>query len=288
MPAPATVQIVTADPGGGDVRWAGRAGTVASVKYSFTLPGGADQLTFTVQADPMRRPPELAIGRRVTVHAGPRPCWDGTLDEPSAGEGGWSVTAHGAGTFGNQYQATWPSGSWDADRPAAIIADAISRGLRWVDHGDLSPLPDGAWLGQAPDNGSMTVADMLSLICSRGGLTWKIRAHARGNILVVIPIPVTVTRVLVATSPVARTFAGVVNAVCARYQSAGGETPAYGTVWATSAGLIARYGRTEKYLDLSDAGTDTGGANALAAAQAILARYQQAAWGGPLVVRPGE
>ena len=283
---PTRAQIVTRRPDGSDARWAGRSGAVTGVRYSHVLPGGANQLSFTLQADPLERDASLAVGRQVQVYAGPRPVWDGQLDEPSPGDGGWQVTAHGAGTFGAQFDAYWSTGIWDAGRPDQLINDAIGRGLRWVNNGDLSPLPSGAWLGQPPANASMMIDALLSLVCSRGGLTWQVKTRSRGNVLRVFPLPSGQTRLLFATGPVTRALAGVVNAVALRYQSSG--TPSYGTTWATSDKLIATYGRTEQFIDLSGAGTDTGGVAAQATGAALLAQYQQAAWGGPFTVHAGE
>lgn len=288
MPAPSAAQIRTLAPDGTRPRWCGQDGQVVSVRHSTALPGGPDQLSFTVQSSPDRRPPSLAVGRQVTVFAGPRPVWDGQLDEPVPGEGGWAVTAHGAGTFGRQFNATWGTGVWDSGRPNVIVNDAISRGLRWVNGGSLNPLPTGAWLGQAPANGSIKVDDMLNLVCSRGGLTWRVRTVARGNVLEVIPLPTVVTRLLVASGPVARTYAQTVSAAALRYESSGGATPAYGTTWVTDDDLIASYGRAEDFIDLSDAGVDASGTQAQGVGAKVLARYQQAAFADPFTVAPGQ
>lgn len=288
---PASVQIRTANPDGSDIRWPGRAGTVVGVKYSFSLPGGANQLSFTLQTDPMRRDPAIKVGRQVRVLAGLRPVWDGQLDEPVSGGDGWQVTAHGAGTFGSQYQAWWTGGAtWAGlDAPNSAVDQAILAGMRWVNRGDLSPSPPaGGWMGQAQDNGSLLISDMLDLICSRGGLTWKVLAAAGGNVLTVVPLPTAVTRLLVATAPVARTAANVVTAIRVRYQVSNGTTPTYATVLVSNAALAAKYGTTQRYLDLSSAGVDATGSQATSVANKILNRYQQAAWGGPFVVNPGE
>src|SRR5262249_42120466 len=111
--------------------------------------------------------------------AGLAPVWDGQLDEPVPGQDGWQIRAHGAGTFGSQFRAFWTTGggSWGTGAAAQdAITQAIGRGLRWIDGGNLNPLPSGAWLGQAPATGADAVTDMLNLICSLGGLAWQVTA----------------------------------------------------------------------------------------------------------------
>ena len=290
MPVPASAQVRTANPDGTDPRWLGQAGHVVSLKYSYTMPGGPDQMSCVLQTSPTSRDPAIRAGRQVQVFAGPSCTWSGALDEPSPGQDGWQIVAHGAGTFGGQYQADYSGASWGATSPRRAVDNAISRGLRWVRGTGLDPLPDGAWLGQAPDQGADTLTDLLNLVCSRGGLTWEVTSGPGGNLLTVAPLPTTVTRLLVAVSPVARTIAGVVNAVIIRYCSKQDDatgTATYNTTWVTSPALIALYGRNEKQVDLSNAGEMTENA-AKAVGQKMLTGYVQAAYGGPFVVSPGQ
>jgi hypothetical protein len=147
-------------------------------------------------------------------------------------------------------------------------------------------------MGQVPDNASLTISDMLNLLCSRGGLTWQVKVGAGGNRLgfITVPVaPVTPTRLLVATGPVPRTMGGVVNAITLRYQvstdSSGSSS--YNTTTVTNAAMIALYGRTEQFLDISNAGNQTAG-QAQAVGNWVLNRYQQAAFGGPFTVSKGQ
>ena len=291
MPVPASAQVRTANPDGTDRRWLGQSGHVVSLKYSYAMPGGPDQMSCVLQTTATSQDPAIRVGRQVEVFAGGL-IWSGQLDEPTPGQDGWQVIAHGCGTFGGQYLADYTGHTWGAHSPDDVVTNAIGNGLRWV-NGGLYPLPDGAWLGQAPDNGTQTVADILSLVCSRGGLTWQVTTGPGGNQVDIIPLPTEVTRLLVAVGPVARTLAGVVNAVCLRYCSKADDaagTSTYSTVWATSPALIAKYGRTERSVDLSNAGVmpGTGANSAQAVGQQILKRYQQAAFGGPFTVTPGQ
>jgi hypothetical protein len=294
MPISATVQVVTRQPDGSRPTWLARYGHVASLTFSHTVPGGPDQLSCILQADPRSRPDAIRAGRQVQAYAGPRCVWDGQLDEPTPSSDGWQITAHGAGTFGTMFRAHWTATWASGDAVDDALSQAISRGLRWVNPGiSHTQLPATAWLGQVPDNSSLSVADMMNLVCSRGGLTWQVKPGPSGNLFrfITVPtVPMTPTRLLVATGPVARTMGGIVNAIDIRYEDqADGSSGAahFTTTTVTNAAMIAAYGRSEQYVDLSNAGQMTSG-QAQAVGNAILNRYQQAAFAGPFTVSAGQ
>jgi len=291
MPIPTSVQVVTRAPDGSNPMWLGQVGHVTGLSLSHAVPGGPDQLSCVLQTTTAGRPVAIQAGRRVKAYAGVRPVWDGQLDEPTPGGDGWQVVAHGAGAFGQQFNAIWTATWASGAAPSDAVDQAISRGMRWVNPG-FNPPPSGAWMGQVPDNASLKIADVLNLLCSRGGLTWQVKCTAGGNVLgfITVPVaPVTPTRLLVATGPVARTIGGVVNAITLRYQvstdSSGGAT--YNTTTVTNAAMIAMYGRSEQFLDISNAGNQTAG-QAQAVGNWVLNRYQQAAFGGPFTITPGQ
>jgi hypothetical protein len=291
MPIPTAVQVVTRRPDGTHPAWLGRFGHVTGLHLSHAVPGGPDQLSCILQASTASRPVAIQAGRQVQAYAGVRCVWDGQLDEPTPGGDGWQLTAHGAGTFGQQFNAIWTATWASGAAPSDAVDQAIGRGMRWVNPGFATP-PAGSWLGQVPDNGSLKIADVLNLMCSRGGMTWQVQRLAGGNRLrfITVPVaPVTPTRLLVATGPVPRTMGGVVNAITLRYQVSADSsgTASYTTTTVTSAAMIAMYGRSEQFLDISNAGTLTAAA-AQAVGNWVLNRYQQAAWGGSFTVYPGQ
>ncbi|HMH93672.1 MAG TPA: hypothetical protein VK586_21650, partial [Streptosporangiaceae bacterium] len=127
------------------------------------------------------------------------------------------------------------------------------------------------------------------LITKPGAYGWHV---GRGNVLTVAPVPVTPTRILMATSPQARALAGYINALVARYQvtadnTTTGAAATYGLVTATNAPSIARHQRREAYWDMSGAGVMSPG-TALAWASSALAPYQAASWAGPIPVQYGQ
>jgi hypothetical protein len=135
----------------------------------------------------------------------------------------------------------------------------------------------------------MTITDFLTLITKPGGNSWHV---GRNNVLSVGPVPVTPTRILMATSPQARALAGFINALVARFQvtadnTATGAPATYGLVIATSDASIARHQRQEAYWDISQAGVLSSGA-ALGFATSALAQYQAASWAGPIAVQYGQ
>lgn len=206
--------------------------------------------------------------------------WEGALDKPVPSDAGWALTARGAGTWGTQYDAVWTS--WTA---ANILTAAIGRGLRWV-QGSVG----GGYLGQISDSGSLTVTDFLNQYTSPGSLTWRVHRTTAGLQVDVIPVPATVTRILVTNVAAVRTLAGYVNALNIRYQATadkGGAAATYGMTSVTQPASIAAHGRTENYWDLSSAGVMSAG-TAQGYGNAALAKYTAASWAAAFQVSPGQ
>lgn len=165
-------------------RWLGDIGHVSAVDYSYSLPGGPDQLTCVLQVEPNLRPDALNPGRIITAHRGGSCIWEGELNEPQAATTGWTITANGVGTYGTNFGAWWEAGAgptsgssgWTADAP---IDFAIARGLRWRNNGIGSP--SGIYLGPVQDAGSLTCTDFLNLLCTGGSLTWELRQPASAS-----------------------------------------------------------------------------------------------------------
>lgn len=162
-------------------RWLGRIGHVAGVDYSYSLPGGPNQLTCTLQTEPNSRSDAINPGRIVTAHRGGSCIWEGVLTEPQPAVTGWTLTANGIGTLGVNFGAWWDLnlGSVGWTKIDAPVDLAISRGLRWVNNGIGTP--SGIWEGPEQDPGSLTVTDYLNLLCTGAGLTWELQPPAGGS-----------------------------------------------------------------------------------------------------------
>ncbi len=284
-------QVVTLAPDGSAPRWLGTLGHVTGLKYSFTCPGGCDQMSATLQVPARYRTDALNPGRIVQVIRGLSVCWDGKLDEPLPAGDGWAIAAHGSGTFGADFMATY-SGAWpgtSSQVPDKAVNDAIGRGLRWVNPGVNGVA--GIYLGQPVDPGAQSVTDLLNLVCSKGGLTWYVSCRPRGNVLSVFPLPTTVNRLLVSDSPVPRTLGGDINTLWLRYEinedSNAGVPASYGLTSATLPASITAHGAMEDYDDLSSVGLQSAG-SAQAVGNQILKRYVRASFGGPFTVRYGQ
>ena len=107
--------------------------------------------------------------------------------------------------------------------------------------------------------------------------------------LSVTPIPSTVNRLLVSTTPVARTIASDITTVWLKYTASddGQGNTTYNLTDSFSQDDINRHGPTEIYSDISNAGVMSG-SSAQAVGTDILARYQRAAFAGPFTVRYGQ
>lgn len=206
------------------------------------------------------------------------------MNEPQPAVDGWTLSATGSGSLGNNLcdiYTTW-------DEPDDHINQAISRGLNWRNPGIGGT--GGLWLGDQVDSGSEMITDFLNSITVQGALSWSV--DARDSTLSVGPLPTEVNRLLVATSPVARTIAGDINSLWLYYQITGDDTDSsaaatYGLVNVQNAADIALHGVTEDYYDLTSNGDMTED-EVRANGNAVLARYNRASFAGPFTVAPGE
>lgn len=267
---------------GSDQRYLGQYGHVDGLLWSNQMPGGDLSMSCTLEADPRSQPRALDPGRRVMVGAGGSVQWEGTLLQPVPGESGWSVSADGSGTFGNNFRADFDAGGYTA---ANILSRAQGRGLRWIT-GTVS----GGMLSNPPDSASGNITDFMNAIASPASQTWRVTRQQAGLRVDLIPIPTTVTRLLITNTPAVRTLAGYINMLYARVQTAadsGNVKAAFQNATASNAASIAKHGRIEDYWDLSSAGVMTPTAGAALAASA-LAKYIATSYGGPFTVSPGQ
>lgn len=285
-------RVRTLRPDGTGSRYLGTLGTISGLRYSFTLPGGCDALSCTLGIPPNYRTDAMDPGRLVHVLLGGSVVWEGILDEPQPDpEFGWTITAHGSGTWGSQYTAVYNQGSvaWSAAVPDTVINNAIGRGLGWLT--SAVGTPTGIWLGQHDDSGMAMIDQVLNEVTSHGGLTWQIKRTANGNQVQMPALATTPNRLLVADDPAGRTLGGDVNAICIRYVSTpdlGSGFPAiYSTVFAVDQPSIDKHGRMEVPLDLSSAGAMLS-TDAQAVGNFVLQRYQRAQFAGPFTVRYGQ
>jgi hypothetical protein len=288
---PGSSQVAVSAPGDSRLYWLGTLGQVTALTYSFVCPGGADKMSCTVMVPASYRTQMFNPGWTVRVFRGGGVVWTGRLDEPVPTAQGWNLTAVGAGNLGQNFVATY-TGTWPAGQPDVSINAAIGRGLPWVNPGVGSP--PGAWLGQAVDSGAQTIADLLKLVCTRGGLTWYVDSQPSGqNVLSVFPLPTAVNRLLVATTPVGRTLGGDINVLVLRYQatadntSSSGGAATYATTTVQNAASVAMHGPMEVYADLSNAGVMTA-AQAQTVGNYVLQIYKRASWAGPFSARYGD
>lgn len=255
-----------------------------SLSFGDTMPGGSDTATMNLEYDPRLQHPAFSIGRRLCVLKGGSVQWEGSLAQPVPTESGWTLTADGAGNWGTRFRAIYTA-PWGAGTTTDVINQAVARGLRWVT-GNVS----GGDMSQPQDTASQTVTDHLNQVTSPSSQTWRVHRVNAGLQVDLIPIPTAVTRLLITTVPAARTVAGYINALYARFEAtadAGGNAATFGLTSATNAASIAAHDRLEDYWDLSSAGVLTSGAVAAKAASAI-AKYQAASFSAAFTVPHGQ
>jgi len=266
----------------GTIRWMGQLGNVSGLAYSSNCPGGAKDLSFTLARPPTWRTDALNPGRVTEVWRGGSRIWEGILDEPVPGATGWSVTAHGAGTYGDSFMAEYAT--WNLDNP---LDRAINRGLRWRKPAFGSSV---GWTGNVQNNASITITDFLNNATIQAGLLWHIDTR-QGNLLS-IEAPANVwapDRLLVSAVPNPRTLAAGLNRLWYSYISSddGSGNQVTTTVPALNGAAIDQWGAQEQCADMTSAGLMTS-ALATSRAQSILNQYVRANYTQGFTVNYGQ
>jgi hypothetical protein len=300
---PASGDTATNLPSPVSPKWLGSIGHVSALKYSFTCPGGPDHMSCLLRTPPDYRTDAINPGRVVQVFRGANCVWEGKLDEPQPATEGWTISAHGAGTYGADFTALYST--WNADDP---VNRAISRGLRWRNPGIGTP--SGIYLSQPVDSGAQTITAFLTLICSGGALTWMVIPPGVSAIpagpwqLEIFPLPADVYgtlqypvgRILISHTPVPRTINADINTLIIRYQktadvqatsTATAKPATYGTVTVTQADSVRKHGPMEYYLDVSSAGVLTA-AQVTTIGNNILSKYVRASFASAYTIGPGQ
>jgi hypothetical protein len=273
-------QVRTLTPQGASSRWLGALGHINGLTWDHIYPGGANQMSCTVAQPPQWRTDALNPGRLVEIWRGASRVWHGILDEPVPDTTGWSVTAHGAGTYGNSFMADYTT--WTIDN---VINRAIARGLPWTNVG----IGSLGFMQTVAEDASLTVTDFLNNATIQAGLLWNIDSR-QGNLLTVQPPPSTNTpdRILVCTVPNPRTLAAGLNSLWYTYVSAQtGSTQTDTTSLVSNAAAILIHGNQEQQVDMTPAGLMTAAA-AKAAAQNILNQYISANYAQAFNVYKGQ
>lgn len=251
--AQGTSQVCTLTQQYTDRKWLGALGHINGLQYDHIYPGGPNAMSCTIAQPPTWRTEALDPGRITEIWRGSSRIWEGILDEGVPDTSGWSISAHGAGTYGTTMDAHWTT--WNLDNPLDL---AIGRGMRWT----KPAFGSIGWLQQQADDASTTITDFLNSATIQAGLLWNIDSR-QGNLLSIAAPPddiLGVDRLLVCTVPNPRTLAGAVNTIWCNYVNtqdtdSGDQTTATTTVQNAAAAL--KYGNLEDYVDLSSAGLMT-------------------------------
>jgi hypothetical protein len=276
-------QVRTNAPDGSDPRWLGEIGHVASLTYGYAYPGGASTMSCILQVPPTRRVTATNTGRILSVWRGSSQIWTGRLDEPQPAVDGWTLSAVGNGSLGNNFCDIWTT--WRD--PDDHINQAIARGLPWKNPGISAT---GMWLGDQQDSGSQQITDYLNSVTIQGIVNWSV--DPRDGTLSFAPMPAAVNRLLISTSPVPRTVADDINVLFLKYQltddtSTTTAVATYDVAESVNQADIGIHGPQESYYDLT--------ANGIMAESAvvqngdnILSRYNRASFAAPFTVSYGQ
>jgi hypothetical protein len=264
-----------------DETWLGTIGTISGLRYSWNEPGGPATLSCTLACDPRIRHAALSPGRVITAWAGGAEMWRGFLDTAEPQDGGFSISATGIGSAGNNARAYAPTGN--GYLTDIEVADGINRGvLPWKAAPPIGQ-PNGyprAW-GFA-ERGSVTITDSVEWRAIWNSGRWTIDAN--GQLLFPPPLTSPTRMLLVGNTGGGRTLEDYANVLVAKYQVAVNVNAI------TSNGdqrSIARHGRREEYVDYSSIGIATE-TDVRAALAATLARFgYRARWTGSFACTRG-
>jgi hypothetical protein len=304
MASPMAGDTAVTHPEPQNPRWLGSIGHVSGMSRSYTCPGGPDTLSLLLRLPPDLRTDALNPGRVLQVWRGASCVWEGKLNEPSPAGDGWTVTARGAGHYGDDFAAIWTT--WNADD---AVNKAIGRGMRWSNIYTIGN-PTGIYLAQQQDSGAENITSHMNLLITGGGLLWTLQPGIASEVpagpwlLRVIPWKSDINgspvappdRLLICSTPVPRTVAADINTLILRYQITA-DIPAtatrnaipatYATTTVSNAASVKLHGPLEYYLDVSSAGVMTG-TTAQSIGQSILIRYVRASFAGPFTASPGQ
>lgn len=277
--AQGTSQVCTLNPDYTNRRWLGALGHINGLNWDFVYPGGCNQMSLTLARPPQWRNSAIYSGRIAEVWRGGSRIWEGILDMSVPDTSGWSVSAHGAGTYGGQFMAHYTA--WNIDNP---IDSAITRGLRW-----RKPTFGGSvgFLETQPEDASITITDHLNNATIQAGLLWNIDTRQQ-NLLGIAAPPTVVDRLLVCTVPAPRTLAAGLNTLWYTYVSAvNGNTDTDTTTSTSSPQGILQHGNMEQQVDFTAAGLMTSG-TASGNANAIMNQYIRANFSNAFSLRRGQ
>jgi hypothetical protein len=290
-------QVMTFAPDGvSSPRLLGQLGSISGLQYGWAWPGGGSSMTCNLLREPGPIFDAIKLGRIVKIMRGGGVLWEGSMQSPVPSSSGWTLTAQGNGTYGDNYSAIYTT--WDQND---AVNQAISRGLRWANPGIAAT---GLYLGQQEDSGSQQITAFMSNLVTYGAYTWGVDQY--GN-LSVYPLPVppfTPDRIIVAQAPAARTITADVNTVWLNYQvtadpttttdSSGTDTTSSTTAATNALTSVsntadqAEHGTFEQYADLSSATTIATAGAAQAIGNSLLSQYQMANYSQPFTVMPGQ
>lgn len=247
----------------GDLAWSSRWGSG---------PSGPDKASWTQSLPFTFDDSRLVAGQRVSVVRGGQTLWAGVLTDVQRGEP-WSFDATGLGKVAEDFLAL-DSSSNPTTNVGTAVSQAVTRGLPWSGTA-LSSLGS---FGTNDGTDYATVASLLTGFHDRQGLRWGVTRNG----VAFSSADDTTPRWLLDGHDVVVGMAedDLSTVVVARYQSGVGT---YASAVVSNAAAVARYGRREYPLDLTDLGTLTL-ATAQTYANQVLAALVSPSWVNQITV----
>ena len=246
-------------------------GTVADLQWSSRWgsgPCGPEKASWVQSLPFLYDDPRLVPGASVRIVRGGQTVWAGVLSDVQRGDP-WTFDANGLAQVAGDYLAQDASGVPTVNIGTAVT-QAVARGLPWAG----TAFNSLGTFGTASATDFPSIPSLLTGYHDRNGLRWGVNVYGRTFSLADSTTPVWVLDGKDVEVGIAENE--LYTAVHARYISSA-TGPTYATVTATNAAAIAKYGRREYPLNLTDLGVLTAGA-ATAYANQILAALVAPAW----------
>lgn len=247
-------------------------GTVANLQWSSRWgsgPCGPEKASWVQSLPFLYDDPRLVPGARVSIVRGGQTLWAGVLSDVQRGDP-WTFDANGLSQVAGDYLAQDASGV-PTNNIGTATSQAVARGLPWTG----TAFNSLGTFGTASATDYPSIPSLLTGYHDRNGLRWGVNVYGVTFSTADSTTPVWVLDGKDVEVGIAENE--LYTAVVARYQSGttGAGTPedpvvaVYSTTTVANASAIARYGRREYPLNLTDLGTISSGTASTYATQVL-------------------
>lgn len=266
---------LTSFAGWGDLAW------------SYAMPGGCREASWTTQADYSARLNLLVAGATVQLYWGGWMIWSGTLAEPEFNGREVACTANGLFRLGENYDNLNGFNSDTTDNPTTAVTAAISRGLPWSI--DTTTVPNASLGTTGTSDAVNTITALLDAHADRAGTRWYVDQFGVLRFATTPTVPS--YHVRAGTVDLGIALDTYASNVVLRFNNITTGTfglASYPTLGSTPVGYAAKYGHKEWVKDITDQPPMTQATANTIAQQVYTKTYQKPGWTNAVAPGHGE